>query len=217
MNEKSQKFTNTPEFLEQIAILTGQNEKMKLDAATKKKLSGAYFKLYFGLSCVNWANKKSLGAAWQTALSQIDAFVTAKNPNNPAAMYLRQINAAHKTAWPKNIMTHQRRDARLAGDTAAFDAWRQYGARHVNSAMAEIGLILSRSDMTMAHDRAAQMPQPKPVTKAAPNANNNAQGFQQGASRVMQLNANAMNAQLRAKMFMLWQWKQQSRQNQHAA
>lgn len=216
MKEKSQKFTNTPEFLEQITILTGQNEKMKLDAATKKKLSGAYFKLYFGLSCVNWANKKSLGAAWQTALSQIDAFVTAKNPNNPAAMYLRQINAAHKTAWPKNIMTHPRRDATLTGDTAAFDAWRQYGARHVNSAMAEIGLILSGHEIAQARNQAPKMTQQKPATKAAPNANNNAQGFQQGASRVMQLNANAMNAQQRAKMFMLWQW-QQNQQNQRAA
>lgn len=213
MTNNSTNFTDRPDFRQQILDITGQNDKMKLDAATKKKLSGAYFKLYFGLSCVNWANKKSLGAAWQTALSQIDAFVTAKNPNNPAAMYLRQINAAHKTAWPKNIMTHPRRDARLAGDAAAFDNWRQYGARHVNSAMAEIGLILSRSDMTMARDRAAQMPQSKSATKASPNATNNVKGFQQGASRVMQLNANAMNAQQRAKMFMLWQWQQ----NQHAA
>lgn len=216
MTNNSTNFTDRPDFRQQILDVTGQNDKMKLDTATKKKLSSAYFKLYFGLSCVNWANKKSLGAAWQTALSQIDAFVTAKNPNNPAAMYLRQINAAHKTAWPKNIMTHPRRDARLAGDAAAFDNWRQYGARHVNSAMAEIGLILSRSDMTMARDRAAQMPQPKPATKASPNATNNVQGFQQGASRVMQLNANAMNAQQRAKMFMRWQW-QQNQQNQHAA
>lgn len=82
--------------------------------------------------------------AWQRALTQIDAFVGAKDGRNPAAQYLQRINAQHRRQWPRHIMTHVDRDRRLSAPADKLAAWREYGQRQIDSALGTISLIMAR-------------------------------------------------------------------------
>ena len=53
----------------------------------RAELVQAYLELFSGFSWVNWTNGHSLGRAWQTAITQCDAFCESKNKKNPAAKY----------------------------------------------------------------------------------------------------------------------------------
>lgn len=112
---------------------------------TRRELSHAYFQLYFGMSWTNWIRPNmSLGRAWQTALTQINTFVSTRDMKNPAAAYLGRINAAHQRAWPKNIMTNPRRDGILAQNPERMNEWRAYGTKQIESAMTTIAIIIAR-------------------------------------------------------------------------
>lgn len=165
MNANITYAANAPDISEKLTILAGQDAKRPLNPDTKKQLSTAYFQLYFGLSGINWANKNySLGMAWQKALTQIDAFVQSKRKDNPAAMYLHQINAAHKTAWPQQIMTHAQRDSMLQATKEKEAAFRKYSQDQVKSALGTISLILARhqvKDIQLAAEQQEEATQTK--------------------------------------------------------
>lgn len=170
MNQALQTFMKTPDAQKKLTILAGQDLTKPLSAATKEKLSRAYFKLYFGLSCVNWSYKKSLGAAWQSALGQIDAYISAKKQDNPAVIYLRQVNAAHKSAWPKNIMTHPQRDTKLNSPDPELQQWRRYGSQNIQSAMGEIAILLAQHEIEINNASSIAMAAPEKNTMAQSHA-----------------------------------------------
>jgi len=90
-----------------------KHQQIQLTPDAKKKIQDAYFKMYYGLAFANWMRGMTLGAAWHQALGQVKTFVGTKNANNPAAMYLKQINAAHSVQAAKQIMTHPYKDAHV--------------------------------------------------------------------------------------------------------
>ena len=63
-----QKLLNSPEIQAKLHIKT---KDLKLNEQQKRLLGNAYLKLYFGMSCANWSDKKTkLGTAWQKAFDQ---------------------------------------------------------------------------------------------------------------------------------------------------
>ena len=122
-------------------MVRGENvahQEKTLSNADKKALSRAYFDLFFGLSGLNWANGDTLGAAWNKARGQIKAMLALKNKNNPAAMYLSQVCAAHAKRWAKEEMVnpYARLSLHLTGQALA--KWKQSYQKMVGTAMAGI-------------------------------------------------------------------------------
>ena len=115
-----------------------------VDKEQRAMLSMAYLKLFAGFSCVNWAEKKSLGQAWYTALGQCGAFVETKKKTNPAARYLRSVYAAHKKYWVRLLMTHKNRDIVASLPDESLKKMKQLGHKMIRDAVATINLVLAR-------------------------------------------------------------------------
>ncbi len=133
-----QNLLHSPEIQEKLHIKSAH---IKLDADKKRQLGNAYLKLYFGLSCMNWTGKKNLGTAWQTAFSQVQNIINARDEKNPATQFLKVMHETHKQTWPRHIMTHPQRDATFNGDPTQM---REYAIRNIRSAMGEITLLTSQ-------------------------------------------------------------------------
>lgn len=133
-----QNLLHSPEIQEKLHLKSAH---IKLDADKKRALGNAYLKLYFGLSCANWTNKKNLGTAWQTSLAQMQNIINARDEKNPATQFLRVMHETHKSTWPRHIMTHPQRDAMFNGNKSEM---REYAIRNIRSAMGEITLLSSQ-------------------------------------------------------------------------
>lgn len=138
-----QNLLHSPEIQEKLHLKSAH---IKLDADKKRRLGNAYLKLYFGLSCANWTNKKNLGTAWQTSLSQVQNIINGRDEKNPATQFLKVMHETHKATWPRHIMTHPQRDAMFNGNEAEM---RQYAIRNIRSAMGEITLLSSQCKFEM--------------------------------------------------------------------
>ena len=138
-----QNLLHNPEIQEKLHIKSAH---IKLDADKKRQLGNAYLKLYFGLSCLNWTNKKNLGTAWQTAFTQAQNIINARDEKNPATQFLKIMHETHKQTWPRHIMTHPQRDATFNGDVTQM---REYAIRNIRSAMGDITLLSSQCKFDM--------------------------------------------------------------------
>lgn len=127
------------DFNKNMQIITGanpQNSTVKqLTDADKKKISDAYFSLFFNLTFTNWIRGGNLGNAWYKALSQIKQFVGAKQPSNPATMYMRQICAAHNARWAQVMMTNKHRDDVLDATPEQKQQWNARTAQNTTNAL----------------------------------------------------------------------------------
>lgn len=155
-----QNLLHSPEIQEKLHIKSAH---IKLDADKKRQLGNAYLKLYFGLSCLNWTNKKNLGTAWQTAFTQAQNILNARDENNPATQFLKIMHETHKQTWPRHIMAHPQRDAVFNGDPRQM---REYAIRNIRSAMGEITMLTSRCKFEMDKSQANQATE-QPVRVAA--------------------------------------------------
>lgn len=143
-----QNLLHSPEIQEKLHIKSAH---IKLDMDKKRQLGNAYLKLYFGLSCLNWTNKKNLGTAWQTAFTQVQNIINARDEKNPATQFLKVMHETHKSTWPRHIMTHPQRDAVFNGNEQEM---REYAIRNVRSAMGEITLLSSQAEFSLDKSKA---------------------------------------------------------------
>lgn len=138
----------------------------KLDAETGQQLARAYSQMYYGMAWNNWVRPgTTLGRAWQSALTQIDAVVSKYPADNPAAAYLARVNKAHQRTWPKTIMTNPRRDGKLVQNGRGTAELAAYGNRQIESAQATIAAIIAR--MNVKNKSASQATEQKPMQKPA--------------------------------------------------
>lgn len=154
-----QNLLHSPEIQEKLHIKSAH---IKLDADKKRQLGNAYLKLYFGLSCMNWTGKKNLGTAWQTAFTQAQNIINARDEKNPATQFLKVMHQTHKQTWPRHIMTHPQRDATFNGDPTQM---REYAIRNIRSAMGEITMLTSQCKFEM--DKSQGMAATKQPLRAA--------------------------------------------------
>ena len=138
-------------------LMGGTTQKpQELSAATKQKLSTAYFDLFFGLAGANWGrDDKSLGAAWYEALGQIKSMIAAKDKSNPVAMYMNQIFAAHNAKWSQIVMTNPNREKKLELTPADRAKWSQECAKQIGGAMGVINAELACNQNKTATAKAA--------------------------------------------------------------
>lgn len=126
-------------FNQAMQMVAGESQKKsqekQLSAEDKKKISSAYFQLFYALSFTNWIQGKSLGQAWYKAIEQMKSFISSKNPENPTIMYMRQIFAAHKTKWSQHIMTSPLKDKVLELTPEKKQEWNMKVAKSVNEAL----------------------------------------------------------------------------------
>lgn len=147
------------EFQQKMAIVAGhtQQKKVELTQADKKKISVAYYKLFFALSMTMWLRGKTLGAAWHTALAQMKSYVESKNKNNPAAMYLNQVFVAHSTKWQQVMMTSLNKDEKLKLTPETQADWMKKTAQRTNDALKTLGETLKQHEPKQ--PQKAQVPQ----------------------------------------------------------
>lgn len=153
----------TDAFNKNMQIISGvENSKTQdkqLSDADKKVISESYFKLFFNLTYANWLRGKTLGESWFTALSQLEQFVKSKNANNQAALYLRQIFAAHKTKWAHVMMTNKHRDDVLQPTPEQKQKWNQQTAQNVTAAMNSLNTTLKIYDLSEQKNNKSQTAQ----------------------------------------------------------
>ena len=77
-------------FNQYMKIIAGESIQKKqekvLSEEDKKKISSAYFQLFYNISFANWLKGASLGQAWYKAIEQIKSFISSKTHENPATM-----------------------------------------------------------------------------------------------------------------------------------
>ncbi len=129
-----------------IAMLHNANTPYKtLTPEQKQELRRAYLKMYFGLALTLWANGKTLGAAWQTAMDQMKTFLKSKNQNNPATEYLRTVHAAHSARWARVIMTSKFSNTKLPQEnTKLIESLRKFGAKNIRESMGKINQVMQQ-------------------------------------------------------------------------
>ncbi len=136
------------EFQQKMAILSGQvvqkQKPIELSNDEKQKLSANYFKLFFGLTLSNWLAGNTLGASWHKALSQVESYVNSKNANSPAAMYIRQIHAAHRAKWSKTVMTNPHREDKINCTPEKEAKWKEFAAKDIKSGLDAMNEILAK-------------------------------------------------------------------------
>lgn len=149
-------------FEQYMAVIAGgniaKNQEKQLSAAEKKQISESYFKMFCGLAFVNWIQGGTLGQAWFKALEQVKSFISAKNANNPAAMYMKQIFAAHNTRWSKLIMTSPNKDSQASVSPEQRAEWIARATRDTNAGLNSLNQILAQ--YRVAEPNMAQKPQP---------------------------------------------------------
>lgn len=135
-------------FQQNMTIIAGDkaqnpNEK-QLSADDKKKISDAYFKLYYGLTFANWMRGGTLANAWFQALEQVKSFISSKNAQNSAAMYMRQVNAAHNARWSKIIMTNPNKDKTVQCPPDKKQELNALINRDINQGLASLNEVLGK-------------------------------------------------------------------------
>lgn len=122
-----------------MRIIAGENleknQEKQLSDIDKKKITDAYFKLFFNLTYTNWLRGKTLGEAWYASLAQLEQYVNNKKGVNSASLYLKQIFAAHKTKWSQVMMTNKHRDDVLQATPEQKQKWTQETAKNTTSAL----------------------------------------------------------------------------------
>ena len=91
-----------------------QQYKKQLSKEAIEQIKKDYYKMYYGLTSVNWSKKGTkLGTAWQKALEQMEAYIKTKSkvPNNPVYECLVDIYQEHKKRVVKHIMMCQGRES----------------------------------------------------------------------------------------------------------
>lgn len=104
----------------------------------KKEMEKQFSELYFGLTYLNWMQGGSLGAAWQTALGQIRAWVVAKterHPDNPAAKCLGRIANDHAKKWAQVIMTSPSANETMNVPPGKANEWQKIGEKAVRDGL----------------------------------------------------------------------------------
>lgn len=161
-----QKLLNSPEIQEKLHIKT---KDLKLNEQQKQMLGNTYLKLYFGMSCANWSDKKTkLGTAWQKAFDQTKQFIDSKNQDSDTVKFLNAMHEEHKTRWSKQIMLHQQRDSVIAGDEQTIQQWQQYATANIKSAMAELTQLMAKCSFTTEQEKGQD--QKKTMGQAAKSA-----------------------------------------------
>lgn len=127
------------DFNKYMQMIAGQSPQksgeQQLSDADKKKLSDAYFELFFNLSAINWLRGGNLGHAWYAAMAQMKSYTASKNANNPASMYIRQIFAAHNARWSQIMMTNPHRDDIIDAPTEKRQEWLKRVSPRVSAAL----------------------------------------------------------------------------------
>lgn len=138
-------------FEKNMRIIAGEEpQKMQgkqLSDADKKKISEEYFKLFFNLTYINWLRGKTLGESWYLALQQIEQFVNSKNAKKPAALYMRQVFAAHKAKWSQIMMTNKHREDILQTTPEQKQKWNQQTAQNVSASMNYLNAALKTYEL----------------------------------------------------------------------
>lgn len=135
-------------FNEYMQIIAGANPQKsnakQLSDADKKKLSSNYFELFYNLTATNWLRGGNLGRAWYVALNQMKQYITAQAPNNPAAMYLRQVFAAHNTRWAQIMMTSPHRNDTIDAPADKRAEWTARVAQKTTAALNDLNSVLAQ-------------------------------------------------------------------------
>lgn len=135
------------DFQKNMTLIAGGNDpqaqEKQLSAEDKKKISDAYFKLYYSLTFAGCMRGMTLGQAWFKALEQVKSYISAKNANNPAALYMKQIYAAHNARWSKLIMTSPNKDVKITCPPEKQAAWNSRIAQDTNSALGVLNTTLA--------------------------------------------------------------------------
>lgn len=133
---------------QKMMIIAGENvqksQEKQLAVADKKKLSDAYIKLFIGLSFSNWLRGQTLGQAWYNALEQLKSYIATKDKNNPAAMYLNQVYAAHSTKWKQVVMTNPNKDAKIECPPELKQKWTEFAAKDTSGALSVLNGTLAQ-------------------------------------------------------------------------
>lgn len=161
----------TPEFQNFFTVPLDEKIAKIIQMPDRQKLFDAYINLFSGFSRVNWTNKYSLGRAWQTAITQCDAFIKTKNMNNPAAIYIKDVYQSHKKYWSRIIMTHQNRENTINANTDNIKQFRAQAENMIRESVGIINLILEQYntrayEQIVTHQQQAQsQPTMTPQTK----------------------------------------------------
>lgn len=134
-------------FNQYMKIIAGEKpqrtQEKTLSEADKKKISAAYFQLFYSLSFANWLKRTSLGQAWYKAIEQLKSFISSKSPENPATMYMRQIFAAHKAKWSQLIMTSPLKDTQIECTPEKKQEWNMRVAKNTTDALKNLNDMLA--------------------------------------------------------------------------
>lgn len=186
----------SPEIKEKLQV---KSKDIQLEPAKKEKLAKAYFKMYFGLSCMNWTQDKKMGTAWQSAIGQMEDYIKSKAPKSPATQFLQLVHNEHKVNWPKHIMTHPQRDTTLAAAPDEKKQWRAYAQNQIQSALAEITMITNQVHVKPDADKPKEsVPQTQndKAAPAKPAVNSGTPPAQQPGTNSPQTTAHQTNPQL---------------------
>lgn len=159
------------DFDKNMQIISGadvqKRNAVQLSAADKKKISDAYFKMFFNLTFTNWLRGGNLGTAWYKALSQIKQFVGTKNPSNPAAMYLRQIYAAHNARWAQVMMTNPHRDDVITATADIKQKWNTRATQNTAAALQVLNSTITAYALQQQNNKSTTVPQSDAIKIAA--------------------------------------------------
>lgn len=106
-----------------------------LSPEDKKVIEKGLGDLFFGLAWTNWMNGGSLGAAWQKALNQIDAFVFSKKQESAAIRYLREVASVAKTRMSRVIMTNSNSNKEIECPPEQKLEWLALGTKWTNQGL----------------------------------------------------------------------------------
>ena len=133
MNALNAKNINQFELQQKQIMLMGGNVKQQknLSQPEIEKLKKDFIGMYFALAAINWGHGMNLGRAWQTALEQMGAFVSAKAKitNHPVCNHLNKIYSDFRRDMSRHIMTSEYANAKLNPEFA--NSFINYGTRRI--------------------------------------------------------------------------------------
>ena len=91
-----------------------QQYKKQLSKEAIEQIKDGYYKMYYGLTSVNWSKKGTkLGTAWQKALTQMATYIKTKSnvPNNPVYKCLVDIHKKFSKRISEHIMKCRGRES----------------------------------------------------------------------------------------------------------
>jgi hypothetical protein len=146
------------------------NLQKSLSKDDKHNLEHDFIRFVLGLSRSNWVRGGSLGTARQKALEQAEAYLKAKNPNNPVVQHLHQTFMKHKARWAKAIMTSGKSEAKCPKEKLSKSM--SWGAKWVNESLGSLNGKIKQFEPktnTWARDQeavSAKMPEPVKAPEA---------------------------------------------------